>query len=394
MPCRASGGAALSEKLALEFARASNGPGTVDLKISMMARRLGQAVLAGGLALAVSAPARADERWIKLPTVPYTLNNKQDAIAFADALTGWYGNGTGRIYRTDDGGEAWTAIWTKQGTYVRALEFADAQTGFLGNIGPGYFPGVTDRQPLYVSRDSGVHWTAVKPVTGRQIVGVCAIDVLKVDGKVLAVRAGGRVGGPAGLLESFDEGRTFRARDMSAVTGMILDIHFVDETTGFIAGASEAEEARAHARILKTTDGGKSWRAVFDSDRAGDINWKLAFPNAKIGYATIISYQAPSGEPRGYVVKTEDGGEHWRRLTVTHDANWIPYGIAFLDEARGFVGGSTGGYGTRDGGKTWTPQDMGLSTNKIRFVRRADGGVTAFAIGKDIYKLELPADGR
>ena len=194
----------------------------------MKVRRLGQAVLAIGLTLAVAAPARADEHWIRLPTAPYTLNNKQDAIAFADALTGWYGNGTGRIYRTDDGGEAWTAIWTKQGTYVRALEFADAQTGFLGNIGPGYFPGVTDRQPLYVSHDGGVHWTAVRPVAGRQIVGVCAIDVLKVDGKVLAVRAGGRVGGPAGLLESFDEGRSFRARDMSAVTGMILDIHFVD----------------------------------------------------------------------------------------------------------------------------------------------------------------------
>jgi hypothetical protein len=74
------------------------------------------------------------------------------------------------------------------------------------------------------------------------------------------------------------------------------------------------------------------WRAVFDRDRAGDNNWKLAFPSAKVGYATIISYQAP--------------------------------------------------------------QDMGLSTNRIRFVSRADGGITAFAIGKDIYKLELPADGR
>lgn len=196
------------------------------------------------------------------------------------------------------------------------------------------------------------------------------------------------------MLESFDEGRSFRARDMSAVTGMILDIHFVDADTGFIAGASAAEEAKAHARILKTTDGGKSWRAVFDSDRAGDNNWKLAFPSARIGYATIISYRAPAGEARGYVVKTEDGGEHWRRLTVTHDADWIPYGVAFLDEERGWVGGSTGGYATSDGGMSWTPQDMGLSTNKIRFVPRADGGVTAFAIGKDIYKLELPGNGR
>jgi photosystem II stability/assembly factor-like uncharacterized protein len=343
---------------------------------------------------ALAAPACADERWVKLPTDPYTLNNKQDAIAFADALTGWYGNGTGRIYRTDDGGEAWTNIWTKRGTYVRALEFADSQTGFLGNVGPGYFSGVTDRQPLYVSHDGGVHWSAINLVAGRQIAGVCAIDVFKVDGKVLAVRAGGRVGGPAGMLESFDGGESFRARDMSGVTGMILDIHFVDADTGFIAGASQSEEDKAHARILKTSDGGKSWRAVFDSDRAGDNNWKLAFPSARVGYATIISYQAPENEARGYVVKTEDGGEHWQRLTVTRDRNWIPYGINFIDEERGWVGGSTGGYATVDGGKTWPAQAMGLSTNKIRFVHRADGGITAFAIGQDIYKLDLPPGGR
>jgi photosystem II stability/assembly factor-like uncharacterized protein len=220
----------------------------LKFEISMKTRRLRQAALALAFTIALVAAARADEPWIKLPTAPYTLNNKQDAIAFADALTGWYGNGTGRIYRTDDGGEAWTAIWTKQGTYVRALEFADAQTGFLGNVGPGYFAGVTDRQPLYVSHDGGVHWTAIKPVAGRQITGVCAIDVLKVDGKVLAVRAGGRVGGPAGMLESFDEGRSFRARDMSAVTSMILDIHFVDTDTGFIAGARKTRRMRASSR--------------------------------------------------------------------------------------------------------------------------------------------------
>jgi photosystem II stability/assembly factor-like uncharacterized protein len=360
----------------------------------MKTRRPNGTVLAVALAFGIVTPVHAQVPWTKLPTVPYTLNNKQDAIAFADALTGWYGNGTGRIYLTQDGGEAWTNIWTKQGIYIRALEFVDDKTGFLGNIGPGYFPGVTDRQPLYVTEDGGAHWTPVKLAAGRQITGVCAIDVLKIGGKVVAVRAGGRVGGPAGLLESFDEGRTFRARDMASVTGMILDIHFVDADTGFIAGASEAAEDKAHARILKTTDGGKSWRAVFDSDRPGDNNWKLAFPSARVGYATIISYQAPATEARGYVVKTEDGGEHWRRLVVTRDKDWIPYGINFVDDETGWVGGSTGGYGTRDGGKTWVAENMGLSTNKIRFVRRSDGGTTAFAIGQDIYKLDLPAGGR
>jgi photosystem II stability/assembly factor-like uncharacterized protein len=218
---------------------------------------------------------------------------------------------------------------------------------------------------------------------------VCAIDILKIDGKVLAVRAGGRVGGPAGMLESFDEGRTFQARDMRSVTGMILDIHFVNANVGFIAGASEAQEEKAHARILKTTDAGKTWRAVFDSERPGDNNWKLAFPSASVGYGTIISYQAPEGEARGYVVKTVDGGEHWRRMTVTDDPQWVPYGISFLDETHGWVGGSTGGFETHDGGQSWVPAKMGLSTNKIRFVSRPDGAVSAFAIGQSLYRLDI-----
>jgi hypothetical protein len=34
---------------------------------------------------------------------------------------------------------------------------------------------------------------------------------------------------------------------------------------------------------------------------------------------------------------------------------------------------------------------MGLSVNRIRFVTRADGGKTAYAIGHDVYRLDLPA---
>ena len=347
-------------------------------------------MLAAALFAAIAGNAVAAEpQWQKLPTVPYTLNNKQDAIAFADAGRGWYGNGTGRIYRTDDGGAQWRKVWEKRGSYVRALAFADRDLGFMGNVGPGYFPNVSDRQPLYVTRDGGGNWTPVR-ADGKPVTGICAIDVLKIDGKVAAVRAGGRVGGPANLVESFDSGATWRARDLRDVTGMILDIKFVDADTGFIAGASEAAEDKAHARILKTTDGGKSWRAVFDSGRAGDNNWKLAFPTAQIGYGTIISYQAPDAEARGYVVKTQDGGETWRKIVGTKDVNWIPYGIGFIDAEHGFVGGSTGGYETRDGGSTWTPSNMGASVNKFSFVVQADGSTTGYAIGQDVRRLELP----
>ena len=352
---------------------------------------VGALVLAMAMLAAPCARARAaGEGWVKVSTDPYRLNNKQDAIAFADARLGLYGNGTGRIYRTEDGGAHWRLAWRKPGTYVRTLAFADHQTAFMGNVGPGYFPDVTDRQTLYVTHDAGTTWAPVTVGQGPPVAGLCALDILKQDDKVIAIRAGGRVGGPAALIESFDGGMTWRSRDMSAVTGMILDIHFIDAHTGFMAGASQSNEGEAHARILKTTDGGETWRTVFDSPRAGDNNWKLAFPSAMIGYATIISYEAPEGEARGYVVKTEDGGEHWRRLTVTRDVEWIPYGIMFVSNERGWVGGSTGGYETTDGGATWHPAHMGLSTNKMRIVDRPDGGKTVFAIGHDLYRLDLP----
>ena len=337
-----------------------------------------------------AADAASQARWHALPSEPYTLNNKQDALAFGDATTGLYGNGTGRIYRTEDAGDHWRLVWRHAGTYVRTLDMVDATTGFMGNVGPGYFDDVTDARPLFATHDGGVHWSPVVPVSGPPVTGICAIDVLKVAGKVVAIRAGGRVGGPAALMTSRDGGASWTSRDMSRVTGMILDIHFVDGATGFVAGASDSDEGRAHARILKTTDGGETWRAVFDSARAGDNNWKLAFPSARVGYATIMSYAAPADEARGYVAKTEDGGEHWKALVVTRDHAFIPYGIGFLDERRGWVGGAAGGYETTDGGDTWHPAHMGLSTNKIRFLPRPGGGTRVVAIGHDLFALDLP----
>jgi len=41
--------------------------------------------------------------WEKLTTEPYA--GKQDDIAFIDEQTGWYVNGYGRIYHTEDGGK-------------------------------------------------------------------------------------------------------------------------------------------------------------------------------------------------------------------------------------------------------------------------------------------------
>ena len=84
--------------------------------------------------------------WRKLATEPY--RGKQDDIYFVNENVGWYVNGAGKIFRTQDGGATWQLQLDQPGTFFRCVAFIDEQHGFAGNIGPGYFPGVTDSVPL------------------------------------------------------------------------------------------------------------------------------------------------------------------------------------------------------------------------------------------------------
>ncbi|MEN9795622.1 MAG: hypothetical protein RLZZ150_599, partial [Bacteroidota bacterium] len=80
--------------------------------------------------------------WTKLKTEEYP--GKQDDIFFVNPNFGFYGNGSGKIFRTTDAGATWKTVFEQKGTYVRCLAFTDEKHGVMGNIGPGYFPGVTD----------------------------------------------------------------------------------------------------------------------------------------------------------------------------------------------------------------------------------------------------------
>jgi photosystem II stability/assembly factor-like uncharacterized protein len=310
---------------------------------------------------------------------------------------GFYVNGGGNIYKTTNGGGAWTSIRSTPGTYFRAVGFVDSQTGFVGNIGTDYFPGVTDTTPLYVTRDGGGSFRPVS-IHGASIKGLCAIDIVRVPfinaGKLdtrVVIHAAGRVGGPSALATSLDGGETWTATDMSAQVGMILDVKFLDGKVGFLCAGSDTEVERSHALILKTVDGGTTWTKKYESTRPFENTWKCAFPSAKVGYATIQSYDEDPKVTKRYVAKTIDGGETWTELPLVDDAKVREFGIGFLDESVGWVGAAPGAFQTIDGGKTWTPVELGKATNKIRILHSKDGALVAYAIGVDVYKLIVPA---
>jgi len=334
------------------------------------------------------------QEWKPLESAP-AFRGKQDDIFFIDAQTGWYVNPAGKIYKTRDGGASWSLVFEKPGTFFRCIGFVDSLVGFAGNIGTGYFPNVTDTVPLYKTVDGGHSWHPV-PYSGPVVKGLCAIEITPipyVNHGELAYRhrivAGGRVGNPAYLLHSEDGGATFQATDMNAHCAFILDIRFVDGQTGFIAAGSHPEVAKSNAVILRTKDGGKSWKKVYQSRRPYEITWKASFPTARTGYVTVQSYNPDSSVSRRYVLKTTNGGRRWKEVLLTDDHSVRPFGIGFIDASKGWVGTNKGGYATSDGGQTWRPQEIGPAVNKIRVLRTPEG-VVCYAIGARVYRWEGP----
>jgi photosystem II stability/assembly factor-like uncharacterized protein len=170
---------------------------------------------------------------------------------------------------------------------------------------------------------------------------------------------------------------------------MAFDVHFWNRNEGLIAAASHADVSQSHALILATSDGGKTWRESWRSDRPYELTWKISFPTRDTGYVTIQSYNPDPAVKDRFVAKTTDGGSTWKEIRLSDDPRVREFGIAFLNPSIGWVGAVPHGFQTTDGGATWTKVDMGNAVNKIRLIPSSEGHV-GFAIGTHVHRIDLP----
>ena len=329
-------------------------------------------------------------QWKKCDTA-HNYKGKQEDIYFIDENLGWYVNGSGQIFKTYNGGELWSEIYKKSGTFFRCIGFVDSLNGFAGNIGTDYFPGVTDTIPLYQTKDGGNSWQPVDYI-GPYIKGICAIDILKIPFKNSGVLdyktqivAAGRVGGPAGIIKSIDGGQSFKSAVMNANCSFILDVKFFNANEGVICAASSDDLEKTNALILLTKDGGLTWQNKYQSKRNFELTWKCAFPSRMVGYVTIQSYNPDSLVNNRYVAKTIDGGETWSEMLLNNDFSCREFGVGFVTNDYGWVGGMNNAYQTIDGGKNWTAIKLGKAVNKFRIIKK-NKKFTAYSIGTEVFK--------
>jgi photosystem II stability/assembly factor-like uncharacterized protein len=220
---------------------------------------------------------------------------------------------------------------------------------------------------LYATTDAGANWTDITsslPQPGRGFCGMTHVGE--------QLHFVGRYFGPVtDYFFSPDGGRTWRHSDLHDLAQGLVDVSFLNESVGFIGGMSNTGPAgEGPAVILKTTDGGRHWRTVFTHDGGRGFAWKIFPVTAKLVY---VALQSQDGIYR--VAKSTDAGDSWSVQIVATGRPSGPavQGVGFLDERTGWVGGFFQGmYATTDGGLTWTPVPMSDRTiNKFEKVGRA-----------------------
>jgi photosystem II stability/assembly factor-like uncharacterized protein len=226
-------------------------------------------------------------------------------------------------------------------------------------------------------------WYDIAGSLPKYPIGICGITHL--GNHVYAV---GRYVEATDFYSSADAGTTWKYQNLNAFASGLVDVLFLDESTGFISGMGPTNvEGQGPPIILKTTDGGQTWRTVFSQDIGQGWAWKMFPVSPTLIYASI---ESSDGVYR--VLKSVDAGETWtvkivatgQPLGATHGLQ----GIGFLDASTGWVGGFlTGMYKTTDGGDTWS--FVNETSNLVNKFRRA--GTTLITAGtKGVMRFDGP----
>ena len=185
------------------------------------------------------------------------------------------------------------------------------------------------------------------------------------EGFLVAWRGGGCYGGPGGcvstVLRRDKPGGVWRP--VYRTPGLVHALSFPNRRDGFALGgscdpAAPATAAGCSASVLRTTDGGSSWRVVYR--RTGQTFQQVEFVDARHGWLRGAG---------GRLLRSSDGGRTWSPLPVPCPAGQSPGPLAFASPSSGLLvcqapaDGLTVAktlFSSSDGGSAWTPVPAAL----------------------------------
>lgn len=302
----------------------------------------------------------SQEAWVPL-SLPQS--ERYDDVFFLTTNAGFTINAEGAVFATTDAGESWEKR-SQFSEYLRCIEFIDENIGFLGSLDSSFFQ----------TTDGGYTWKKINQNLNSPfpIPGICALSSIG-----QTIYAGGKWSSDSGyVFKSTDAGQSWQFIDLKELAGGIVELQFSHPDTGFAAGIGPAPDRGSV--ILKTTDGGQTWKEVYGSNDGYSYAWKIQQLNSQKWVASI---QRAVQKPMIILLST-DKGETWIEIEVDPNPTTYAQVIGFLNDTLGFTGGGSQLYQTNDGGDNWNKISLPQRCN--RFFATSD--TTAFLSGKTVYR--------
>lgn len=246
---------------------------------------------------------------------------------------------SGGVWKTVNAGTTWTPVFENEGAFsigAVALDPKNPSTVWVGTGERNSQRSVGYGDGVYRSDDGGKNWRNVGLKTSEHI-GRIAIDPR--DSNVVFVAAQGPLwsaGGERGLYKTTDGGKTWKAvisiSENTGVTDVVIDP--ADPDTMYAA----TWQRRRHfytlinggpeSAIYKSTDGGNTWTKLRSGLPPGDlgrIGLSISPANTNVVYATVEA----SGNLSG-IFRSNDRGATWER-TSPSIAQGMYYGQIVAD---------------------------------------------------------------
>lgn len=166
----------------------------------------------------------------------------------------------------------------------------------------------------------------------------------------------------------------------SGVTDDLYDVFFASALVGWAVGRNNT--------VIKTTDGGETWRRLMDRRENGTWFREVAFANENQGWA----------QANDVLLYTSNGGETWQPAAPSpnpQDSNWGPGAVVGPTrfQIAGLPGTQRRLLRTDDGGRSWTVVNDSLPHNDYERMFFADLSNGWIARGTQLGTLLMTTDG-
>ena len=300
-------------------------------------------MLAGVLALAAFAPGWTPQ----VSGVGATLRG----VSTVNDRTAWASGSAGTVLRTEDGGATWKRVTVPDAMRLdfRDVDAIDAHTVYLLSIGNG------PASRIYKTVDAGETWTLQFQNDDPKVF----LDAMSFWDAAHGIVIGDSIAGQFCIMTTADGGKEWMRVPASALPPALPNegAFAASGTNIAVFGSEEAwigTGAAATARVLHTTDRGRTWTVAATPLGAGASAgiFSVAFRDRQHGVVVGGDYRLER-EAVDNAAVTSDGGHTW---TLARGLSGFRSVVAYIPgERQSLIAvGPQGADVSTDDGRSWT----------------------------------------